>query len=237
MRYEDLFDGTLGTYKGPAYDIELKEGAEPYHLRRAYGVPRAYEATFRKEVERLCDIGVLKKVNRSEWAAGTFVIPKKNHRIRFISDFRELNKRIKRKPYPIPKIQDMLMGLEGFHHATSIDLNMGYYHIELTPYAKRLCTIVLPWGKYEYHKLSMGLLTSLDIFQERMSNLMVGLEFCKVYIDDLLLVNKGTWRGHITQIEKVFDWLQAACFNKSFFGKPTRVPRFLVHSTRYTTIT
>ena len=56
------------------------------------------------EVERLVASGVLKKVNRSEWAAPTFIVPKKDGTVRFISDFRELNKRIKRKPYPIPKI-------------------------------------------------------------------------------------------------------------------------------------
>jgi hypothetical protein len=34
-------------------------------------------------------------------------------------DFRKLNKCIKRKPFPIPKIQDMLLKLEGFQWATS----------------------------------------------------------------------------------------------------------------------
>jgi hypothetical protein len=59
--------------------------------------------------------------------------------VRFISDFRELNKRIKRKPFPIPKIQDMLLKLEGgFQHTTSLDLNMGYYHIKLSRHSKRL---------------------------------------------------------------------------------------------------
>jgi hypothetical protein len=96
-------------------------------------VPRAYEQTFRREVERLIKIGVLKKVNRSEWAAPTFLIPKKDLTVRFISDFRELNRQIKRKPFPIPKIQDMLLKLEGFQWATSLDLNMGYYHIRLDP--------------------------------------------------------------------------------------------------------
>ena len=110
-------------------------------------MPRAYERQFRTEVERLCQLGVLKKINRSEWAAGTFVIPKKNQTIRFITDFRELNKRIKRKPYPIPKIQEMLMNLEGFTHATSIDLNMGYYHIELTPNAQRLYVLSFYLGE------------------------------------------------------------------------------------------
>ena len=87
-------------------------------------------------------------MNRSKWAAPTFIIPKKDGTVRFISDFRELNKRIKRKPYPIPKIQDLMQKIKGFQYGTSLDLNMGYYHIELSPQSKQICTIVLPWGKY-----------------------------------------------------------------------------------------
>jgi hypothetical protein len=136
----------LGSWKGEEYNIELKPGAMPYHAR-AYPIPKVHEATLRIEVERLVRIGVLKKINRSEWAAPTFIIPKKDGSVRFISDFRQLNTRIKRKPFPIPKIQDLLLKLEGFQHATSLDLNMGYYHIELSPFSKTLCTIVLPWGK------------------------------------------------------------------------------------------
>ena len=63
-----------------------------------------------------------------------------------MSDFRELNKHINRKPYPIPKFQDLLLKLEGFKYATSLDSNMGYYHIELDTISRKLCTIVLPWG-------------------------------------------------------------------------------------------
>ena len=95
--------------------------------------PWAYKQQLRVEVEQLVKIGALQKVNRSEWGVPTFVIPKKDWTIRFISNFWELNKQIKRKPYPIPKIQDLLLKLEGFTYATSLDLNMGFYHIELTP--------------------------------------------------------------------------------------------------------
>ena len=66
----------------------------------------------------------------------------------------------------------MLLKLEGFQFATSLDLNMGYYHIELSPRSRELCTLVLPWGKYEYLRLSMGLCNSPDIFQEEMPSLM-----------------------------------------------------------------
>ena len=220
---KDLFDGTLGQWKGAPYDIELKRGVDPYHAR-SYPIPKAYEQTLKDEVERLVKVGVLKKVNRSEWAAPTFIIPKKDNTVRFISDFRELNKRIKRKPYPIPKIQDLMLKLEGFQYATSLDLNMGYYHIELSPTSKRLCTIVLPWGKYEYQRLPMGLCNSPDIFQERMSTLMQDLEFVRVYIDDVLCLTTGDWKDHLEKLEEVLRRVQQAGLKvnakKSFFGRP-----------------
>ena len=174
-KYEHLFDGTLGTWRKEPYNIALKEGAKPYHSR-PFPVPKIHEHTPKVELDRLVKLGVLKRINTSEWAAPTFIISKKDATIRFISDFHELNKCIKCKPFPIPK-QDLLLKLEGFQHATSLDLNMGYYHIELTPFSKRLCTIVMPWGKYKYQCLPMGLCNSPDIFQEHMFELFSDLEF------------------------------------------------------------
>ena len=153
------------------------------------------------------NIGVLKRVNHSEWAAPCFIIPKKDHSVRFLSDFRELNKRIKRYPYPIPNIQDLLLKLEGFQWATALDLNMGYYHIELCPNSKKACTIVLPWGKYEYQVLPMGLSNSPDIFQENMSNLFRDLEYVREYIDDLLITSNGSLQDHLEKVEQVLQRL------------------------------
>jgi hypothetical protein len=67
----------------------------------------------------------LKRCSDSEWAAPTFIIPKKNGTVRFTLDFRRLNEELKRKPYPIPKIAQMLQEIEKFAYATSLDLNMG----------------------------------------------------------------------------------------------------------------
>ncbi len=203
-KYSSLFDGTLGTWTGQTVNIDLKPNVSPYHAR-AFPIPRVHLETLKCEVERLCKIGVLKKVNRSEWAAPTFIIPKKDGSVRFISDFRELNKRIQRKPYPIPKIQDLMLKLEGFQFATSLDLNMGYYHIELNPDAKKYCTIVLPFGKFEYQRLPMGLCNSPDIFQEKMSDLMDGLEFVRAYIDDLLCITKGDFDDHLRKLEIILQ--------------------------------
>jgi len=128
-----------------------------------------------------------------------------------------------RKPHPIPNIQDMLLNLEGFQWATSLDLNMGYYHIRLDPSSKELCTIVLPFGKYEYQAIPMGLCNSPDIFQEKMSELMDGLAFVQTYIDDLLCLTTGSFTDHLEKIELVLQRLQKAGLKanvtKSFFTR------------------
>jgi hypothetical protein len=65
-----------------------------------------------------------------------FTIAKPDGSLRSLADLREVNKVIKRKPYPLPKILDMLQKLEGFIYATSLDLNMGYNHMLLTLFAQ-----------------------------------------------------------------------------------------------------
>lgn len=61
-KYGQFFDGTLGTWKRKPYDIQLKKGEKPYH-GRPYQAVQSTEATFNKEIERLCKLGVLRKVS------------------------------------------------------------------------------------------------------------------------------------------------------------------------------
>ena len=208
--FESLFEGKLGLWDTPPITLELEEGAKPFHAR-AYPIPHIHEATTRKEVERLCREGVLERDSDSQWAAPTFIIPKKEGTVRFVTDFRQLNKALKRKPYPIPNIQDILQKLGGFTYATALDLNMGYYNIRLDPYAASLCTLVLPWGKYKYKRLPMGIKNSPDIFQEKINNLMEGLEdFIRAYLDDILIITKGSYEDHLAKVSEVLKRLQSA---------------------------
>ena len=132
-----MFDGTLDKYKGSNYTIELKENAKPYYAK-PFPIPKIHKLTLIKDVNRLIKIGVFKKSNNSQPAAPTFIIPKINGAVRYISDFRELNKRINQNLFPIPKIQDLLLKLKYFRYATSLDLSMGYYHITSCPISRKL---------------------------------------------------------------------------------------------------
>ncbi len=176
LKFELLFDGTLGDWKQLPVSFELKEGMKPYH-GRPYPIPHKHKAVLMKEIKRLCNIGVLEWQPSSRWALPTFIIPKKDSTVRTISDFRGLNKNIVRKPYPIPQISTILQELEGVTYATAIDLNMSYYTIRLDPMASKMCTIIFPWGKYSYKRLPIGFGGSADIFQAQIIDLMASLKF------------------------------------------------------------
>jgi hypothetical protein len=202
LKFEELFNGTLGDWKLLPVSFELKEGAKPYH-GRPYPIPKIHKATLMKEIDHLILIGVLKWQPSSKWALPSFIIPKKDHTVCKISDFRELNKQIVRKPYPIPKISTTLQELEDFTYATTLGLNMGHYTISLDPTAAEMCTIKFLWGKYSYQRLPMGFAGSADIFQAEMGNLMATLEYVRAYIDNLLVITKGSLDDHLDKLKQV----------------------------------
>jgi Reverse transcriptase (RNA-dependent DNA polymerase)/Aspartyl protease len=206
-----LFGGGLGELNVKPVHLELKQGAQPYHARE-YPVPQVYEKTTRKEIDRLTDIGVLVKDHNSPWAAATFIQPKKTGEVRVLTDFRKLNAVLLRHPYPLPKISDLLQKLQGFTYATAIDLSMGYYHIPLDEESQQLCTTILPWGKYRYRKLPMGIASAPDIFQSIKDELLGDLEFVRVYIDDILIVSDGTFEDHMDKLNQVLARLETAGF-------------------------
>ncbi len=164
---------------------------------------KVHNETIIKEVERLCQLGVLERQPASEWALPSFIIPKKDKTVCFLSDFWEVNKRLVRKPFPIPKISTVLQEIKRFSYATTLDLNMGYYTIRLDPDASKICTIIFPWGKYSYKRLLMGIAGSPDIFQGKMLELMESIEFVRAYLDDLLCISKLSLEDHLEKLEEV----------------------------------
>ena len=141
--------------------------------------------------------------------------------VRTITDFREHNKQIVRRPYLIPKISTTLQELEGFAYARALGLNTGYYTIRLDPRVVKMFTIIFPWGKYSYLRLPVGNACSADIFQVEMMELMKALKCVRAYIDDLLVITKGTLEDHLDNLRKVIRRLRKGGLKvnaaKSFF--------------------
>ena len=95
----------------------------------------------------------------------------------------------------------MLLKLEVFKYATSLDLNMGYYHIQLSKNESKLCAIILPWGKYCYKLLPMRVNNYPDIFQHNMNDLFHVFEFIRAYMDYPLILTKLYWTDYVQRLE------------------------------------
>jgi hypothetical protein len=59
-------------------------------------------------------------------------------------------------------------------------------------------------------ELPVGLYNSRDIFQEKMNDLLDGLDTMRVYINNILHMTKGSWEDHLTGLEEVFSHLRQA---------------------------
>jgi dihydroorotate dehydrogenase len=73
----------------------------------------------------------------------------------------------------------MIRSIEGFTFASSLDLNLGYYHIKLDADAQKLCTVVFLWRKCKYKRLPMCIKIAPDVFQNVISKLVHDMEYVK----------------------------------------------------------
>lgn len=204
--YEKLFSGKLGVYPRKKIHLDLIPGAQPVHCR-AYAVAHLHQKVFKDECWRLVEEGVLEPCGATDHAYPTFIIPKKDGRVRWVSDFRKLNAMIKRRVYPLPKIQDILTRRSGYKFFTKIDISMQYYTFELDEESSWLCVIVTPFGKFRYKRLPMGIKQSTDVAQEIMESLFMDIEGVECYLDDIGLFSND-WKSHLTLIQKVLTRLQ-----------------------------
>ena len=121
------------------------------------------------------------------------------------------------------KINEILLKLEGYQYATSHDLNMEYYHNQLSEDTSNLCTIILPWMKYCYKHLPMDISNSQDIFGYKMNDLFHGFEFIHAYIYDLLILTKVGRTCRSQKLELTLNKVKGKGpkyrIESSFFGK------------------
>jgi hypothetical protein len=192
--FQQLFSGQLGKYPHTKVHLDLIDNATPVH-QRAYPVPHSQHQVFKDELDRLVQIGVLAPIGASEWAAPSFIIPKKDGSVRWVSDFRALNKVIKRRVYPLPRITDILHKRSGYKFFTKLDVSMKLYTFELDEASSHLCVIVTPFGKYRYLCLPMGVKQSPDIAQQIMEEVLQDIAETDPYMDDVGVFNM-TWTEH-----------------------------------------
>ena len=112
--------------------------------------------------------------------------------------------------YPLTRINDTMQELEGFHYATLLNINMGYYNIWISPASQEMITIVTEFEKFIYNCLPMGMCASGDISQSKLNDLLGDIEVSRMYTKDILVLKKESLSKHIEQLRIIFGRLRSA---------------------------
>ncbi|OWZ22221.1 Pol Polyprotein [Phytophthora megakarya] len=132
-----------------------------------------------------------KPAHAKPYAIPPFFLVKKDGSLRLLIDYRWFNKFLCRSPYYVPRIREILMRLAKPKCISTFDANLGYYARRLARQSRPLTAFCLPFGKFQYKRLPMGISTSPDEYQACMERIFGDLEFVVVYLNEILVFSKA----------------------------------------------
>ncbi|GMF29533.1 unnamed protein product [Phytophthora lilii] len=204
-QYYLLYSGRVGRIRLDDYILPLSADYVPSHAK-PYSVPRSQEDAARREIQRLLKLDVIEQIYDSESAAPVFVLTKLNGYFRLLVDFRRLNRYLRRSPYFVPKIREILLRLGKAKCMSTLDANMCYFARRLAKQSRPATAFCLPFGKFQFKRLPMGISTAPDEYQACMERVLGDLSFVIVYLDDILIFSE-TETDHLRHLEIVFKRL------------------------------
>jgi hypothetical protein len=98
------------------------------------------------------------------------------------------------------------MQVIGYKFFTKLDVSMQYYTFELDEESPDLCTIIMPFGKYKYLRLLMGLKCLPDIAQAVIENVLSDIKDADFYIDDVGAFSSD-WNHHVNLLATILRQL------------------------------
>ena len=105
-------------------------------------------------------------------------------------DPRNLNESIEREPYYTWSIEEILGKFHGMTQFTIADFNRGYWMIELHPDSRKLTTMVLDIGRFQWIRLPMHSIVAQDIFQRKLDTIFLSVPGVTGIADDMIIYGK-----------------------------------------------
>src|SRR5947209_9688040 len=130
----------------------------------------------------------------SEQISPIFFIPKKDGGKCLIQDYCHLNSGTVKNNYPLPLINDLVHQVRGCDLFTKMDLRWGYNNVCIAAGDEWKAAFVTLFRSYKPTVMFFGMCNAPATFQKMMNEIMSGLDYVIVYIDDLLIYTKNKTR-------------------------------------------
>ena len=176
--------------------------------QRAYRIPYTQQEEIRKKIQEMADNEIIRK-SSSPWTSPIVIVKKKDGTLRICIDYRRLNEVTRKDTYPLPRIDGMLDKLGRSTIFTTLDLQSGYWQIEVEEEDKPKTAFSTGDDLWEFNVLPFGLTGAPATFQRCMNFILMDAEHAMVYIDDIIIYSVD-FPGHLSDIEGVLRRLQKA---------------------------
>ncbi|POM73629.1 Reverse transcriptase [Phytophthora palmivora] len=132
------------------------------------------EDTVYELLKKLLENGLI-ETSTYPWASPIVIVLKKNGvDIRMCIDYRVVNSFIKLSHYPLPLIDDLLIGFESAMWFMSLDMASGFWAVKMTERAKLISAFVCPYEHYQWVRMPFGLKNAPLIYQAVLNNCLWG---------------------------------------------------------------
>lgn len=147
----------------------------------------------------------------SAWASNLVLVSKPNGATRACVDYRQLNAKTVKDAYPLPRIDECLDSLSGAKWFSTMDLNSGFWQIEMAEKDKEKTAFVTTLGLFKFRVMPFGLVNAPSTFERLMENVLKGLQWteCLVYMDDIIS-HSSTFDEGIQRLANIFTRLREA---------------------------
>ena len=172
--------------------------------------PRAFEGEEEKIIEAQLEAGVIRE-STSAWSSPLVYVKKRDGTTRPCVDYRKLNDVTKKDAYPLPRIDECLDCLGGAKMFSTLDLQSGYWQIEINEEDRHKTAFSTRTGHYEYVTMPFGLCNAPSTFERAMELIMRGLQWKSliIYLDDLIILSSN-FDQHIDRLDTVLGRLGKA---------------------------
>ena len=193
--YSDVFT-RIGKFPGPPYKFQLKPNVTPArHAPRC--IPIHLQEVFHKEIRNLEWLGILEPVKEvTEWVDSTNADHSPQKKLQICLDPRDLNEALKWEPYYTRSIEEILGKFNGMTRFTFADFNKGYWMVGLHPDLRKLMTMALDIGRFQWTRLPMGSIIAQDVFQQKLDAIFLSVPGVTGIADDMIIFKKNrsrTW--------------------------------------------
>lgn len=178
--------------------------------QRAYRVTPEQRVEIQTQVEKLLKADVIEE-SYSPWAAPVVLVRKKNGTWRFCLDYRKLNVVTIKDSHPLPRVDDALDALSGSAWFSTMDLQHGYWQVELDEKDREKTAFTTGSGLYHFKVMPMGLTNAPATCQRLMEMVLRGLPWktCLVYLDDVLIYSRS-FSEHLQHLEEILFRFQSS---------------------------